>query len=330
MIQMYRLTDAYGREARYLRLSLTDKCNLRCRYCMPEEGICHMLHEDILSFEEIVRLCRIFTSMGIGKIRLTGGEPFVRKDMMKLVSMICKECSDVELALTTNGILLGDHIDELVTMGIRDINISLDTLRPDVYKDITGVDALDRVTGNIKLAYESGMNIKINCVPISGINDEDIIAMAGYTKDMDIKVRFIELMPIGNRSDLKGIPSSKIIEEISKCFGILSPVISEYDHQIIGPAKYYSSPVLEGQIGIISPMTDHFCSSCNRIRLTCDGMLKTCLANDNKTDLKSLIRQGRSDNEIAERILSAYRDRPKEHALKAGSTSADNMYEIGG
>ena len=222
-----QLIDAYGRRIDYLRISLTDKCNLRCRYCMPKEGISPLRHEEVLTLEEIHRVARLLTELGIRKIRITGGEPLVRRNSMELIRRLSELPEQPELVMTTNGVLLEEHLEELAKRGLRKINISLDTCDRDTYRELTGKDALDRVNAAIDRALSMGFLVKVNAVLVRGINEKDAEALAGLAKDRNLTVRFIELMPMGCAGGLSGVPGDLLLQRLEGTYGEATPVSVE-------------------------------------------------------------------------------------------------------
>ncbi|MBP3810494.1 MAG: GTP 3',8-cyclase MoaA [Clostridiales bacterium] len=319
------IIDGCGRHITYLRVSLTDKCNLRCKYCVPPEGVKMLDHADILTHEEMLRIISILVSLGVNKVRFTGGEPLVRKGAMNLIHNVSLLQDAPKLCITTNGVMLASYLPELLDAGVSDINISLDTLRGFVYEKITGSAELDNVLKAIDACYDAGVNLKINAVPLKGINEEDIPALAALARDRMIDVRFIELMPIGCASCCEGISNAEVKTMLTSVYG---DCVSSEDGNAGGPAEYVSFEGFKGRVGFISPMTHAFCSGCNRIRLTCDGMLKLCLASPECLDVKTLIRSGKTDEQTAEEIKNAVLRKPAKHGLKF--TDGRNMIGIGG
>lgn len=312
------MQDQYGRKLNYLRISLTDRCNLQCRYCMPEEGICTIKQQDYLTFDEILRLVRIMAGQGIRKLRLTGGEPFVRKGVPRLVQQLCAVEGIEEVDITTNGVASRD-IDwkQLVEYGLHGVNISLDALDPIIYQQITGVDGLEQVMQTIQDALAMGLRVKINCVPVYGINEQEIISVAQLARNYPVDVRFIELMPIGTGARWKGVDSRQVMDRLESVFGPLEPAGSaNCSEEAVGPAICYRPEGFVGRVGLISPMTHPFCASCNRLRLTADGKLKTCLYYDEVLDLRELLRNGATDAVIEKRIVEAVYDKPGRHRFQ--------------
>ncbi|MCT4632506.1 MAG: GTP 3',8-cyclase MoaA [Firmicutes bacterium] len=319
------MMDKYGRKINYLRISITDRCNYRCRYCMPEDGVCKKEHQDILRFEDIIKVVSHGAAMGISKIRLTGGEPLIRKGVVDLVRQIKSIDGIKEVAMTTNGSLLPRFAKELKEAGLDRVNVSLDSLNADKFKDITRGADLKEVLDGIKLCQDLGMSpIKINVVLIGGFNDDEIVDFVSLTKDQDIDVRFIELMPIGEASQWsKGhfIPNTKVLEMV--------PELNEVEAQdISSPAKYYKLDGAKGTVGLINPISCTFCSNCNRIRLTSDGKLKPCLHSDDEIDLKDYI----ENNNLDQAIQASIETKPKEHHINDEEFKPikRNMNQVGG
>lgn len=328
------MVDGFGRTIDYLRISVTDKCNLRCRYCMPENGIELMPHEELLSLEELYRVVRIMEGLGIRKVRFTGGEPMVRKNLIKLIEDVGKLSGIEEIALTTNGVLFADWAQTLKQAGLTGVNISLDTLDKERFWKITGVDAKDDVLRAIKQAQEAEIEVKINCVPCRELNEGDVVGLAAFAKERNVNVRYIELMPLGCGKDFHGIPSDEILEKLEAEYGKATPTKVQCGN---GPARYYEFENFKGKIGFISPMSHKFCSECNRVRLTAEGRLKLCLHYDTGIELKPLLRGGYSDREISEAILEAVNRKPKAHSfvqetLETSVAHSDSrrMVQIGG
>ena len=338
------MQDGLGREIDYLRISVTDKCNLRCRYCMPPHGITPLAHEEILTLEEIFRLVGIMEQLGIRKVRLTGGEPMVRKNLPWLVEQIHGLCGIREIAMTTNGTLFAPQAKVYREAGLTAVNISLDTLDQERFRCITGCDQADRAAGvdsvlrAIDAALEQQLRVKINCVPCVEMNGEDIEGIAALAADRPVDVRFIELMPIGCGKNYTGISSEEILRRLEQLFG-KAIAFSEKVNMATGPAEYYQFPGFSGRIGFISPISHKFCRECNRVRLTCEGRLKLCLHYDRGLELKPLLRSGASDEEIGRQIINALKEKPSEHhfrekaadgGLPDGAEEQRKMVQIGG
>lgn len=310
------LIDDYNRVIDYIRISVTDRCNLRCRYCIDGD-FPFIPHTEVLSYEEIIRFVRICASMGVKKVRLTGGEPLTRKGLPYLL----KELSGIEgiadISLTTNAVLLADKLDELKEAGLKRINISLDTLRKDRFAWITCVDAFDRVIESIKKASYSGLNpIKINTVIIKGFNDDEIMDFVKIARKWDHEIRFIEFMPFGDTSlwNSTEIVTSKQIEDIIRQKYELIPS----SRPGRGPARVFDIAGGSGRIGFISPVSSHICAECNRIRLTSQGMIRPCLFSDVEYDVKRLLRSGENDEAIKNFIRNVVKVKP-ERKLEMGS-----------
>ena len=324
------MIDRQGRVIDYLRISVIDRCNLRCIYCMPEEGVDSVAHEEILSYEEIVRLVEIFATLGIRKIKITGGEPLVRKNVADLVKSLKKIEGIEQVTLTTNGILLEETMDALAEAGIDGINLSLNTLNPFVFRKIAKRDVFEQVLGGFckALTYEN-ISLKINCVPM-GIEGQDILALAELAKQYPVHVRYIEMMPIGLGKRFAFCSEESILQDLEKRFGQSVP----YEERLgNGPCHYYTFPGFKGQVGFISAMSHKFCDSCNRIRLTSQGYLKSCLQYDIGTDLKKLLREGADEATIRSIIEETILKKPLSHQFdqQAGAhAEAQLMGQIGG
>ncbi len=323
--------DAYNRSISYLRISVTDRCNLRCIYCMPEEGIPLKPHHELLTFEEITRIVKAAASLGITKIRLTGGEPLTRKGIVDLVKMIASVPGIEDLAMTTNGILLPAFAYKLKEAGLKRVNVSLDTLKPERFRRITRIGNLEDVLKGIEEARKAGLTpIKINMVVLDGFNRDEVIDFARLTISEEWHVRFIEVMPVGAEAEGnlgRYVSMKEVREEIERAFGPLLPA----NLKGAGPARYFRLEGAKGTIGFITPVSEHFCYQCNRLRLTPDGRIRPCLLSDFEIDLKSALRSGATDEEIAEIIKEAVRLKPERHHLEASSFPAGRaMAEIGG
>jgi len=314
---MNTLKDDYKRHINYLRISITDRCNLRCTYCMPPDGMNLLAHHDILSYEEIVRIAQIAVNEGISKIRITGGEPLVRKGMVNLVHNLSQLDGIKDLSMTTNGILLSEYARPLVDAGLQRVNVSMDSLQPGLFKDITRGGDLSLVWKGIEKAQDAGLSpIKINVVAIQGFNDSEIIDFARLTIANDYQVRFIEFMPIGNGNGwhqekyLSGLKIRTIIEE----HHMLEPVLRNQEG-MRGPAELYRLPGAQGMIGFINPISSHFCTTCNRLRLTADGKLRPCLFADQEIDILQPLRSAGTDEELKLLLHEALSSKPKGHTV---------------
>ncbi len=324
--------DTYRREINYLRVSVTDRCNLRCIYCMPPEGVEFLPHDQILRTEEIEAVIRAATRVGIRKIRLTGGEPLVRKGIEDLVRDISNIPGIDDITLTTNGILLPFHAAALKKAGLKRVNISLDTLKAERYREITRNGNLASAWKGIQAALDAGLHpVKINTVVARGINDDEVEALARLSLDKPLHVRFIEIMPIGDGNSWaegRFVPAEEIIERISRPIGRLHPVESvEGD----GPAKYYRFEGAEGTVGFITAMSNHFCATCNRLRLTSSGGLRPCLYDSREIDLRTPLRNGAGEKELVDLIMDAIDMKPDRHHMHDGwADSKRVMSQIGG
>jgi len=326
------LVDNYGRTISYLRLSITDRCNFNCLYCRPYNKIENLWPRDILTYEEIYRLIRIAVGLGIKKVRITGGEPLVRKGLMDFIPQIANIPGLEDLSLTTNGALLKEKLKLIYNGGIRRLNISMDTLRRDRFQEITGNDRFTEIWDAIGLAEEMNFSpIKINMVVMNGINDDEITQMARLSTIKPYHIRFIEYMPIGvDRRTTKKltIPEFQIKSRLEK-LGKLIPIKQRNGN---GPARRYRFEGAPGEIGFISSMTRHFCRSCNRIRITADGQLRPCLLSNMQENIKIPMRNGATDHVLSSIFLKAVKNKPFEHFLAAGKDVdvSGQMHMIGG
>ncbi len=312
------LRDQAGRVITYLRISVTDRCNLRCIYCMPSEGVRFVQYKEILKYEEIIRIARIAVLLGVKKIRLTGGEPLRRKDIVFLIKGLSSIDGIEEIGLTTNGILLKRYALELKEAGLTRINISLDSLNPSRYKEITRGGDIRVVMEGIEAAEEAGLiPLSINMVPVKGFNDDEIEAFAGLTYEKPYRIRFIEFMPIGARdfwSPERYIPEEEIRKRIES-IGRLEPAGLDTG----GPARYWRLSGAKGLIGFISALSNHFCNECNRLRITSDGKIRPCLFSETEIDLKPVLRGGGDDQELIRDLSLAVQCKPSGHGLTSGS-----------
>jgi len=326
-----KLIDKYNRHLNYLRISITDRCNLQCIYCMPRDLIPRLPHSDILSYEEILRIVRVGVSLGISKVRITGGEPLVRKGVYDFLSRLSRIDGLCDIALTTNGVFLKDNIEKIKAAGIKRINISIDTLNKNKYREITGYDRFDHVWEGIKIAHEMGFDpIKLNMVALSGVNDSEMTDFAALSFSYPFHIRFIEYMPIG-KSRMKYGPLL-LVPEIKKKVNVLGKLVPVTKDINDGPAERYKFKGAKGEIGFIGALSHHFCNKCNRLRLTASGQLRPCLLSDHQEDLRGLMRKGCSDTEISEIFLAAVRHKPSDHNLSinhSGNVSCQ-MSSIGG
>jgi cyclic pyranopterin phosphate synthase len=305
------LADAYGRVARKLRISVTDKCNMRCVYCMPTNNTRWFDENAVLSYNEIVRLASILVSFGIGKIRVTGGEPLVRPKVEDLIGALSKINGVKVISMTTNGLLLQDKAKQLSEAGLTSVNVSLDSFKPERFKSMGGVEGVDKVLNSIKVANDAGLKLKINTVVIRGWNEDEVVDFAKFARVTGYTVRFIEFMPLDGSGIWKPnlvFSKREMIEMINRNLGEIVPLHNDVSSE---PAALYSFADGKGTIGFIPSMTEPFCNSCDRIRITSDGRLLTCLFEDTGYDLKSLIRSGKSDDDIKKYVLECIKKKPE-------------------
>ena len=333
------LIDPFQRSISYLRVSVTDRCNLRCVYCMPEQGVPFVPHQEILTLEEMARIIRVAAGMGLRRVRLTGGEPLVRKGIVNLVRWISQTPGIEDISLTTNGMILASYAHELATAGLKRVNVSLDTLRPRRFRQITRRGDLSAVMAGIAAARDAGLSpLKLNVVVMREVNDDEIAEIARTTLDEDWQVRFIELMPFMDEQEtcirdtslsLNLIPSQEVKRQIEETLGPLEAAETSTGG---GPAKYYRLPGARGLIGFISPLSEaQFCATCNRMRLTADGKIRPCLLTDQEVNLKETLRRGGSDDELRQRLLEALDSKPDAHHLGDGNRPKwRKMAQIGG
>lgn len=323
------MLDDCGRRIDYLRISITDRCNLRCVYCMPEGGVSTLRHSDILTYEEIVRLTGLLTRLGVRHLRVTGGEPMARQGCLDLVRRL-HETSGVEtIAMTTNALLLRGRVAEAREAGLNALNISLDTIDPATYAAMTRGGRVEDVLSVIDDAVSLGMRVKVNAVPVRGINDGQLTALAALARDREIHVRFIELMPVGCGAGLSPVPSDEVLARMEAAFGPLAPDNARHG---FGPARYVKPEGFMGSIGVISPMSHEFCDRCNRVRLTADGYLKLCLNHQAGLDVRALLRGGAPDDALLEALRAAIAKKPTRHGFleEIGDREERRMNEIGG
>lgn len=324
------MIDSYGREIDYMRISITDRCNLRCVYCMPECGVESVSHDKILRYNEILYLGEIFAELGIKKIKITGGEPLVRKGAPSLIRDLKRIPGIEKVTITTNGVNLEEAADELSNAGIDGINLSLDTLNPEVFFKITRRNDFEKVMRGFQAALShKEIPLKINCVPM-GIEGQNIFELAELSRKYPVHVRYIEMMPIGLGKEYTGSTEEEILRELEKQYGMGVKFSGNLGN---GPGHYYEFPGFQGKIGFISAMSHKFCSACNRVRLTSEGYLKTCLQYDSGTDLRVLLRNGASKEEIKEAIQRAVQEKPRAHQFtekQNGHGERHMMSQIGG
>ena len=323
------MKDKFGREIDYLRVSVTDKCNLRCIYCMDEKDNSFLKNDEKLTDDEIYRIVKESSKLGIKKVRITGGEPLVRPDLVNLVSKINSIPGIEEIYLTTNGILLADMIDELAANGLKGVNISLDSLNEERFNKLTRLGKLNKVLEAIDKAIALGIKVKLNTVIVNDINKDEIIDFVNLTKEKEIDVRFIELMPIGIAINYKGATNEDVLKVISENYSDYEEVVRSKSG---GPASYIKLKNAKGKIGFISAISNCFCEECNRIRLTPEGFLKQCLHFDYGIDLKSKLRTGITDEELRKLIYDNIYDKPEKHLFleKSDHKELKFMNQIGG
>lgn len=325
------MTDQYQRIIDYIRVSVTDRCNFRCQYCMPEEGVESICHTEIMTYEEILRVLRLAAGLGIKKVKITGGEPLVRKGVCELIREIRRIRGIESVTITTNGALLGQYLPELLEAGVSGINISLDTLNRERFRYITRRDDYDKVRMSIEQAAAAGVSVKINCIPMRGFNEDELADIAGLAKDKPLAVRFIEMMPIGMGVESTGIYQDEIQRILETQYGRMCPVEEVLGN---GPAKYYQLPGFQGRLGFISAVSHEFCEECNRVRLTADGILKPCLNYESHMNLKYEMRRGIEEKELEKMLKEAIYTKPRCHAFgdqtKKETQEKRKMAGIGG
>ncbi|MDO5675174.1 MAG: GTP 3',8-cyclase MoaA [bacterium] len=334
------LLDPFARSISYLRLSLTDRCNLRCLYCVTEEesegSLCKLDHEDLLSYEEMLRVVRVAVAMGISKLRLTGGEPLTRRGVLPFIAALGAIPGLTDIRLTTNGVFLADKAAALLAAGVGKVNISLDSLKPERFARITGVDCFQEVWRGVEKALALGFSpVKLNVVAMRGVNDDELVDFARLSQELPLQVRFIEFMPMGAGSRWSRdmyLSTDAIMAEVSR-LGDLLPV-EQVRHD--GPARVYRLGAdARGSLGFISPISHHFCDSCNRLRLTSAGTLRSCLLHDEEIDLRAILRSTQDDAAVRAAFRQAIADKPKGHQLEerlreSGGDCHGRMSRIGG
>ena len=323
------MVDGQGRAIRYLRVSVTDRCNLRCRYCMPESGVDWVPHGQVLTYEQMARLVGLCAGLGVEKVRLTGGEPLVRRGLSALVRMVKETPGIRQVCLTTNGVLLPEQLPALLEAGLDGVNLSLDTLDRGQYAALTRRDELPRALAGLEAALAApGLTVKLNCVPLAD-NDDQWVLLAALARDRDLAVRFIELMPIGLGRGLPGRSEAQVLAKLEAAFGPLRPLEAPPG----GPARYGTFPGFQGRVGFISAMTHPFCAACDRVRLTASGFLKTCLHYQTGVDLRALLEAGAGDSALRAAILEAVRQKPACHHFGGAPAPGDEghtLNQIGG
>ena len=326
------MQDQYGRTIEYLRLSVTDRCNLRCRYCMPEEGVPPLGHDDILSYEEMLRVVQASLGLGIRKIRITGGEPLVRRGLVDFVAQLAALPGDPEITLTTNGLLLAELAGPLKAAGLRRVNVSLDTLRPDRFRSLTRRDGLEQVLAGVTAAEAAGLDpVKVNVIPLKGVNDDELLDFARLTLVHPWEVRFIEFMPISPDLELQsddGLSMAEVEQQL-QLLGALEPLPRR---DSAGPARLFRISGAKGNIGLIPSVSGHFCPECNRLRVTADGRVRGCLFGNREIDLKGVLRGGSDESSLADLLRAAVCAKPEKHDIGSPGFRAPNrhMGSIGG
>lgn len=326
------MLDPFGRSIEYLRLSITDRCNLRCRYCMPEEGVPSLAHGDILSYEELLRVVRSCMELGIRKIRVTGGEPLVRRGVVDFIARLAALPGAPEIALTTNGLLLAGMAAPLKAAGLKRVNISLDTLRPERFAALTRRDGLEQVLAGLAAAEAAGLTpVKVNVIPLKGVNDDELLDFARLTLEHPWEVRFIEFMPISpdlEYGNSAGVPMAEV-ERRLQSLGILEPLPRG---ESAGPARLFRIPGARGCLGLIPSVSGHFCPECNRLRVTADGRVRGCLFGNQEIDLKPVLRNDSDATALAEMLRAAICAKPEKHGIGSPTFKSPSrrMHGIGG
>lgn len=326
------MQDQFGRKIEYLRLSVTDRCNLRCRYCMPEEGVSELSHGDVLRYEELLRVVAAACRLGIRKIRVTGGEPLVRRGIVSFIGQLAALPEKPEITLTTNGLLLEEHAGALKAAGLSRVNVSIDTLRPERFREMTRRPGLEQVLAGVAAAERAGMvPIKINMIPFRDFNDDEIVDFARLTMQHPWDVRFIEFMPISSDLDYAlrdGLPMAEV-ESRLRTLGDLQLLAHQ---QTSGPARMYRLPGALGRVGLIPSVSGHFCGDCNRLRLMADGRVRGCLFDNAETDLKPILRDGCDDRALEELLRVAACAKPEKHQINDKNFTEPNrrMHGLGG
>ena len=324
------LYDATGRHIDYIRLSLTDRCNFRCLYCMPHAGQPFIKHDKIITYEELLRLVGIFAALGISRYKVTGGEPFCRRGATAFLRDLVQVGGVDEVTVTTNGTLVEAHLETLAELGVGSMTFSCDAFRDDIFSRICRTDVgTASIRALMERASALGMRVKINTVPLRGYNDEDLVPLTRYALDKGFQIRFIELMPVGSGRALEGIPQAEVFALMQKTFGPLGLVEHKMGN---GPAVVYVPQGSGGHIGFIAAMTGKFCERCNRVRLTSTGFFKTCLCHDAGVDLMAAMRAGVDDAELTRLIIDAVREKPSGHTFSFAPTGERGffMHSIGG
>ena len=323
--------DNHNRPITYLRLAVTDRCNLRCFYCMPEEGIKYLPKHQVLTYEEMERVVRVLARLGVQKVRITGGEPFVRAGLMNFMRRLSEIDGLTDLSMTTNGVLTAPYITELAVLGVQSVNLSLDTLDRERFRQITRRDELPAVLKTLDALLVAGIHTKINAVVMDGQNTQDLIPLADLTRTLPVDVRFIEEMPFngeGSHYPVLHWTHRRIIDELRAHF----PALQKFPDPPFSTSANYQIPGHRGTIGVIAAFSRTFCGTCNRIRLTAQGTLKTCLYDDGVLDVRALLRSGASDEELTAAFLQAFAHRPANgfEAEQHRTVVTESMATIGG
>lgn len=316
------MTDGQGRNITYMRISITDRCNLRCRYCMAED-MALAEHDEILRYEEILRICSAAVSLGIRNFRVTGGEPSVRRNYLEFLEQLKALRGVQSVSVSTNGVLLAPHISTLAAMGIDSINISLDTRDRALYQQLTGKDVLADVLRSVRTAAKAGLRVKVNCVPMAGVNEHELVSLASLAEEMPVDVRFIELMPTGVSRIFSPVLNQEVQSLLRDAYPDLHPVSEQRGW---GPARYFSAARLRGRIGFINTLSGHICADCNRVRLTSEGFLKPCLYHETGVSLRELIRAGADDGKLSEVMRKTIYGKPDRHHF--GECAAGGVYAM--
>lgn len=325
----FQLVDPYGRHITYLRLSITDRCNLRCRYCMPEDGVDALGHDAILSYEELERLTAIFVSLGVKKLRITGGEPFVRKGCLEFMQRILAKSPDLRLHLTTNGVAILPYLKQLQQMNIGGVNLSLDTLDPERFREITRRDRLETVIEVFHEIQRLNIPLKVNAVVQQDTTDRELVQITTLVKDHPVALRFIELMPFSGKKGAQQEKSEPLFERLQRLF----PLMEELQVDGVETARRFVLPGHAGTLGIIEGESRKFCATCNKLRVAANGMMKNCLYDDGVLDLRTLLRKEPNDDNVAQEIINAVNLKRKSGYEAEGGrdrTDQDSMASIGG
>ncbi len=322
--------DSFGRVHRSLRVSVTDRCNLRCTYCMPAGGVLCAPRDELLGFEEILLAVQVACSLGINRIRITGGEPLLRPDLAELVGLLRREAPVEDLALTTNGVLLDRHAEDLAAAGLDRVNVSLDSLRPDRFEAVTRFGVLEQAWRGVEAAAEAGLSpLRINTLVLAGVNDDEVEGWLELTRRHEMDVRFMELMPIGEGAEQteagQFVNLTELRERLVEEAG-LSPVEKVRGN---GPARYYRLPDGKGRVGFITPLSNPYCDTCSRMRLTSTGALRACLSFDDHVSVREALRAG-DEEKVREGFVQALREKPAGHHWRAGGVTEAGMSALGG